>query len=236
MRLSLCLLLLLALSYTVILTKSYWIVPSVPSRKSRCFIKLATEFSNDPNEDDFYTLERVACRRRYYDLLVFRYRNTPLDVYMNDHPRLDKEEALRRLTWAKCDEHGQDVWFSSATKLGLLSQWAIVLNDSDTVEDYPHGGVIGAVDGLLRQKREGTVVDLRNLRVSDAYRRRGLASRLIDAVLNFAQDQPDGKVQVTLTVDRDNHGARALYQKKGFVVDPTNDEHMTWRPKETRID
>lgn len=176
-----------------------------------------------PNSNDFFAIEPVTSRKRYYDLLAFRYRNTPLKSYMADHPRLSKEDALYRLTWGKCHDDGQDVWFSSANKLGLLKQWAVVLLEDN---DKFHGGVIGAVDALLMKKRHAIVVDLRNLRVHDDYRRRGIASHLMDQVLEFAKEEK--ATAVTLLVDLDNHGARALYEKKGFVADPDNAEKMSW--------
>jgi ribosomal protein S18 acetylase RimI-like enzyme len=52
--------------------------------------------------------------------------------------------------------------------------------------------------------------------VADGFRRQGVAGRLIDEIIEWAREQRDFGVE--LTVKADNAGAIALYENKGFKV------------------
>jgi ribosomal protein S18 acetylase RimI-like enzyme len=54
------------------------------------------------------------------------------------------------------------------------------------------------------------------LGVADAYQGQGLGSRLMDAALAYAVER--GAVNVTLTVVQDNDKARAMYERRGFMM------------------
>ena len=76
------------------------------------------------------------------------------------------------------------------------------------------GNVEGSVQLCLRDKteREGRI---HALVVRRKNRRRGIGSRLIDAVEEDASHR--GYNRIWLTVHRDNDAAICLYQKKGFI-------------------
>ncbi|MBR5066531.1 MAG: ribosomal protein S18-alanine N-acetyltransferase [Lachnospiraceae bacterium] len=59
--------------------------------------------------------------------------------------------------------------------------------------------------------------DIMNVSVKEEYRRRGLASKLLDAL--FEEGKKRGVKDFTLEVRENNHAARKLYEKKGFVLE-----------------
>lgn len=59
--------------------------------------------------------------------------------------------------------------------------------------------------------------DIMNVSVKEEYRRRGLASKLLDAL--FEEGKKRGVKDFTLEVRENNHAARKLYEKKGFVFE-----------------
>lgn len=179
-----------------------------------------------------FNIERVESRERFYDLSVFRYRNTPLEDYMADNNHISKDEALMLLTSTKCDDTGQDLWFSGP-KVGVLTQFAAFSVSHDLEELQGTRGVVGSVDVLLREingestSRTTRTAELRNLSVHPSFRRKGIASCLVDAVQAYAQGLKPSAV-LYLHVALDNHGARALYERKGFQADPSDLERMVW--------
>ncbi len=58
---------------------------------------------------------------------------------------------------------------------------------------------------------------LNDLFVLELARRRGVASRLLDAALDYASEC--GAVRVTLSTALDNHSAQKLYESEGWQVD-----------------
>ncbi len=63
----------------------------------------------------------------------------------------------------------------------------------------------------------GRTFILNDLFVIDAARRNGIASRLLDAALDYASGV--GAIRVTLSTAVDNAGARALYESEGWQRD-----------------
>ncbi|MBR4413038.1 MAG: ribosomal protein S18-alanine N-acetyltransferase [Lachnospiraceae bacterium] len=59
--------------------------------------------------------------------------------------------------------------------------------------------------------------DIMNVSVKEEYRRRGLASKLLHAL--FEEGKKRGVKDFTLEVRENNHAARKLYEKKGFVFE-----------------
>jgi ribosomal-protein-alanine N-acetyltransferase len=59
--------------------------------------------------------------------------------------------------------------------------------------------------------------DIMNVSVKEEYRRKGLASKLLDAL--FEEGKKRGVKDFTLEVRENNHAARKLYEKKGFVFE-----------------
>lgn len=57
---------------------------------------------------------------------------------------------------------------------------------------------------------------LKELYISERYRRQGLGKSLLDALAEIAASRP-GCSRIEWTADRDNPGARAFYQKLGFA-------------------
>ena len=59
--------------------------------------------------------------------------------------------------------------------------------------------------------------DIMNVSVKEEYRRKGLASNLLEAL--FEEGKKRGVKDFTLEVRENNHAARELYEKKGFVFE-----------------
>ena len=59
--------------------------------------------------------------------------------------------------------------------------------------------------------------DIMNVSVKEEYRRKGLASNLLDTLLGEGRKR--GVKDFTLEVRENNHAARKLYEKKGFAFE-----------------
>ena len=75
-------------------------------------------------------------------------------------------------------------------------------------------GQVAGYAGLHHVLDEGFIA---NVAVGEAYRRRGVASALLEAFIAYARDH--GLVLLTLEVRVGNTAAQALYQQYGFVED-----------------
>ena len=91
------------------------------------------------------------------------------------------------------------------------------------VEGYPAGYVgrffTGGEDEILVAEQAGMVVGflyLDDFSVTAACRGQGIGSRLLDMAEEYAAALGLGEIH--LHVERDNHGARRLYQRRGFGV------------------
>jgi RimJ/RimL family protein N-acetyltransferase len=103
--------------------------------------------------------------------------------------------------------------------------------DSFTLGAYVNGTLGGVVsftrDGATRQKLRHKGILFR-MYVSPAYRGRGIARALIEAVIARARLLPDME-QINLTVVSSNPTARALYEKLGFVTFGTEPNAIKWK-------
>lgn len=83
------------------------------------------------------------------------------------------------------------------------------------------------------------MIELKNLRVHDSFRRQGIGRSLVEAVQNYArkvkEEQEQGGAIVYLYYDSDNVGAIRLYKNAGFVVDEDDMNRMNWAvPRESK--
>ncbi|MBZ0091189.1 MAG: GNAT family N-acetyltransferase [Sulfuricellaceae bacterium] len=76
--------------------------------------------------------------------------------------------------------------------------------------------VVGMANALITVSTAegGPVVLLEDVIVSEPYRDSGLGGKLIDHVLEWAEQE--GLLRVTLLTDRSNRGALRFYQRQGF--------------------
>lgn len=90
------------------------------------------------------------------------------------------------------------------------------------------GGIVGyaVVWAVLDQ------AELGNVAVADGWRRRGLASRLVETVVTWLGDQ--GVREVFLEVRESNRGAQALYARLGFEAVGRRAGYYS-RPKEDAL-
>ena len=77
---------------------------------------------------------------------------------------------------------------------------------------YADGVVVG-FGGFAQVFDEGHIM---NVAVSSDYRRRGIASKILDELIRFGKEK--GVNAFTLEVRKSNAGAIALYEKKGFTL------------------
>ncbi|ACL68959.1 SSU ribosomal protein S18P alanine acetyltransferase [Halothermothrix orenii H 168] len=80
---------------------------------------------------------------------------------------------------------------------------------------YLSGWLDGRLVGYIGSWIIKDELHITNLAVDPGYRRRGLATRLINNLMNFAEDQ--GLKEVTLEVRVSNKAAIRLYEKLGFI-------------------
>ena len=137
------------------------------------------------------------------------------------------------LTKTKCDDNGQDLWFSGGER-GLLKQFAAIMKNEQGDEDGLDitNAVIGAADIHLRSFERDKLyhvgIEVKNVRVDSSFRRQGVARSLMDEIQNHVRAH-HSSAEVYLHVDVDNLAARALYQSKGFKDDPMENGKMTWK-------
>ncbi len=77
------------------------------------------------------------------------------------------------------------------------------------------GGIIGSIIVLLRENIHNARIY--SLNVHPAYRRRGIASLLMDKTMGLLKEK--GVTKITLEVGVNNKAAQNLYSSKGFIVD-----------------
>lgn len=91
------------------------------------------------------------------------------------------------------------------------------INNSDAfylaVRDDENNMVVAAAGMIISID----TADIMNVSVKEEYRRKGLASKLLDAL--FEEGKKRGVKDFTLEVRENNHAARKLYEKKGFVFE-----------------
>jgi GNAT superfamily N-acetyltransferase len=79
------------------------------------------------------------------------------------------------------------------------------------------GRVVAMANALftISTAEGGPVVLLEDVIVSSQYRGTGIGSRLINHILQWAEEE--GFLRVSLVTDADNHGAQRFYQRLGFT-------------------
>ncbi|MBP5494281.1 MAG: ribosomal protein S18-alanine N-acetyltransferase [Lachnospiraceae bacterium] len=81
------------------------------------------------------------------------------------------------------------------------------------VRDGENGIVVAAAGMIISID----TADIMNVSVKEEYRRKGLASKLLDTL--FEEGRKNGVKDFTLEVRENNRAARELYEKKGFVFE-----------------
>ena len=106
-------------------------------------------------------------------------------------------------------ENFSDGWSLESLKEEINNPDALylVIRDSETGETAAAAGMIISIDSA----------DIMNVSVKEEYRRKGLASGLLDTL--FEEGRKRGVKNFTLEVRENNHAARKLYEKKGFVFE-----------------
>lgn len=132
-------------------------------------------------------------------------------------PDSSNDLALQGLGWTPIPG-------DAALLLGSLSRASRVINGGDwqvdIVEDGPRatttctvdGSVIGSAEGA----RDGDWIGLHSLQVDPEYRRRHVASALVDRLLDFGAEQ--GCLTVWLHVEVDNAAGMRMYESLGLGV------------------
>ena len=99
----------------------------------------------------------------------------------------------------------------------LFAEMLRTIFHTQEVEGYPAGYVgrffTGGEDEILVAEQAGAVVGFLSL---ESHRGQGIGSRLLDMAEEYAAALGLGEIH--LHVERDNHGARRLYRRRGFGV------------------
>ena len=95
------------------------------------------------------------------------------------------------------------------------ADWRSRLESAETVFAWENGEVAGTATGKPDQHEEGGR-EIVSMWVAPEYRRRGIASAIIAALVDSARDQ--GASSVALWVAEDNVRARSAYEASGFVL------------------
>jgi ribosomal protein S18 acetylase RimI-like enzyme len=142
----------------------------------------------------------VNNRERALDVLVFRHGKLFLSVeeYELKHPNTPREEALRQLT-SSYDDRGKDLLHQQVRGEELVQFYALVDSNHRRYEEYNNSrthGVIGSIDGQSKKRRLskdnsiGAIeIELKNLRVHDAFRRQGIGKALVQAIQDYGRDR-----------------------------------------------
>jgi len=106
-------------------------------------------------------------------------------------------------------ENFTDGWSLASLKEEINNPDALylVVRDSENGETVAAAGMIISID----------CADIMNVSVKEEYRRKGLASKLLDTL--FEEGKKRGVKDFTLEVRENNYAARELYEKKGFVFE-----------------
>ena len=83
-----------------------------------------------------------------------------------------------------------------------------ILSDTDSIYNYKDGDI---VLGYLEIRLVDGVIDIMNLFVSEEYRRKGIATSLMNEVFN-----KENYSRIMLEVNENNNEALRLYNKLGF--------------------
>lgn len=79
---------------------------------------------------------------------------------------------------------------------------------------------VGIITANLQSKKFGGCVYIINLSVKKNYHRKGIASHLINTMLNYIKNTPNNtSCNIALEVDKNNLPAYNLYKKLGFQLD-----------------
>jgi GNAT superfamily N-acetyltransferase len=197
-----------------------------------------------------YSIHLVNSRERALDVLIFRHGNlfNSLEEFMEKNPQISRDEALKELT-KSYDDLGKEVMYSGGETSSALVQFFCLWN-KDTIYNRRTHRVVGSVDGhkqvienAVRENECLIQIELKNLRVHDTVRRKGIGKALIEAIQEYARNQlllwetagnTDDReytkkdVIVFLQFDSDNHGAIRLYQDCGFIIDSHDQNRMNW--------
>lgn len=106
-------------------------------------------------------------------------------------------------------ENFSDGWSLKSLKEEINNPDALYL----AVRDDENNMVVAAAGMIISID----TADIMNVSVKEEYRRKGLASKLLDAL--FEEGKKRGVKDFTLEVRENNHAARKLYEKKGFVFE-----------------
>lgn len=79
-------------------------------------------------------------------------------------------------------------------------------------------GMVAVVEDSLSKRRTipGKRIYLQDLKIKEAYRRKGYATRLLQYVMEWYEKK--GIYEVTIAVDSENTIAKSLYKKLGFEL------------------
>ena len=158
-------------------------------------------------------VEQVATEDRSLDVLVFRdICESPKDLVLRRKGGLTEAEATALLL------HQRAKTLERTRASGIVQFVAV----SDGTE-YDHtSGVMGAVDAEFVEGARALTFELphrvhmKNLRVDENFRRRGVGTALLSAVVQYALAQTPAQM-VSLEVERKNEDAVKLYERVGFV-------------------
>ena len=106
-------------------------------------------------------------------------------------------------------ENFSDGWSLDSLKEEINNPDAFYLS----VRDNENGNVVAAAGMIISID----TADIMNVSVKEEYRRKGLATKLLDTL--FEEGRKRGVKDFTLEVRENNHAARELYEKKGFVFE-----------------
>jgi len=107
----------------------------------------------------------------------------------------------------EADNLGADAWSEGLVREGVTGNLPTI--------SYLVAEVDGSVVGHATASVVADIAELQRIAVDPAHRRTGLASALLDAVVDLARD--GGADRLLLEVREDNAGALAFYAARGFV-------------------
>ncbi len=111
--------------------------------------------------------------------------------------------------------HWDEYRYQSLFHHGAPERLILVAEEAPHLTEPESGAPSGLVIGFLIAHNVASEWELENLAVARAFRRQGIAKRLLDALFDRAKQI--GSESIHLEVRESNAAARNLYEKAGFV-------------------
>ena len=154
-----------------------------------------------------FQTERVKTKERVLDVHVFRRWSISVEQFVSQNPTRNEMEAFKVL--------------SERLQVDNPVQFVAICKDPTETRFVHTHGVVGSVDAAVYPK-DHDKIHLKNLRVDERVRRQGIASALIQEVIEYAFP----RTVILETEDQQN-----LYRRHGFQLEEDGETMVLVHPE-----